>query len=189
MSNIFSNLSPKSLRRAADIQEKILDLKGELSSILGATEATETPSPRRKMSAAGRRRIAAAQRARWARIKAGRSGSSEAPEAPARRRKMSPSARARIATAQRARWARIHAKAGKPEKATKRRISAAGRKRIAAARTGEVGCGACSKSCPKSVINWQRGVRREPVDSWRRVGERAAHLWPPLFLPRGRPLT
>ena len=132
MSNIFSNLSPKSLRRAADIQEKILDLKGELSSILGATEATETPSPRRKMSAAGRRRIAAAQRARWTRIKAGRSGSSEAPEAPARRRKMSPSARARIAAAQRARWARIHAKAGKPEKATKRRISAAGRKRIAA---------------------------------------------------------
>ena len=46
---------------------------------------------------------------------------------------MSPSARARIATAQRARWARVHAKAGKPEKATKRRISAAGRKRIAAA--------------------------------------------------------
>jgi hypothetical protein len=46
---------------------------------------------------------------------------------------MSPSARARIAAAQKVRWARIHAKAGKPEKATKRRVSAAGRKRIAAA--------------------------------------------------------
>jgi hypothetical protein len=40
----------------------------------GRTEATEAPAGparRRKMSAAGRRRIAAAQKARWAKIKAG----------------------------------------------------------------------------------------------------------------------
>jgi hypothetical protein len=149
MSSIFSNLSPKSLRRAADIQEKILDLKGELSSIWGATESTETPRPRRKMSAAGRRRIAAGQRARWAQVKARHGGSSEAPEAPARRRKMSPSARARIAAAQRARWAKIHAEAGKPEKTAKRRMSAAGRKRIAAAARARWAAVRAAKVSPK----------------------------------------
>jgi hypothetical protein len=35
------------------------------------TEAPAAPAHRRKMSAAGRRRIAAAQKARWAKIKAG----------------------------------------------------------------------------------------------------------------------
>ena len=189
MSNIFSNLSPRSLRRAADIQEKILDLKGELSSILGATEATETPSPRRKMSAAGRRRIAAAQRARWARIKAGRSGSSEAPEAPARRRKIEPVCSRPHCYSSESPLGEDPRQGRQAGKSHKAQDKCRGPQAHCRCRTGEVGCGACSKSCPKSVINWQRGVRREPVDSWRRVGERAAHLWPPLFLPRGRPLT
>ncbi len=57
--------------------------------------------PRRRMSAAGRRRIAAAQRARWARIK-GR-------KAARAKRTVSAAARNRIAAAQRARWAKLKA--------------------------------------------------------------------------------
>ena len=37
-----------------------------------ATKQAKTPGPKRKISVAGRRGIAAAQRARWARIRAGR---------------------------------------------------------------------------------------------------------------------
>ena len=37
-----------------------------------ATKQAKTPGPKRKISAAGRRRIAAAQRARWAKIRAGK---------------------------------------------------------------------------------------------------------------------
>ena len=53
------------------------------------------------MSAAGRARIAAAQRARWAKLK-GQKGSSVAPK----RRKMSGAAIAKIRAAQKARWAK-----------------------------------------------------------------------------------
>jgi len=58
---------------------------------------------KRTMSVAGRKRIAAAQRARWAKQK-GRSQ----PAKP--KRTMSAFARRKIAAAQRARWAKIRAK-------------------------------------------------------------------------------
>jgi hypothetical protein len=65
------NATPKQLRKAANIQEKIQSLQSELDSILGSSD--ETPAikapKRRKMSAAGRARIAAAAKARWAKIK------------------------------------------------------------------------------------------------------------------------
>jgi hypothetical protein len=54
-------------------------------------------SPRRRMSKAARKRIAAAQRARWAKLKGKRLGKA--------RRRMSKAARNRMAAAQRARWA------------------------------------------------------------------------------------
>jgi hypothetical protein len=69
------------------------------------------------MSAAGRARVAAAQRARWAKIKAmkgnGAKGKLPTPtKAPGRpKRKISAAGRARIAAAQKARWAKL--KAGK----------------------------------------------------------------------------
>jgi cell division septum initiation protein DivIVA len=53
------------------INSQIDELRQQLRG--GRTETTEapaTPAHRRKMSAAGRRRIAAAQKARWAKIKA-----------------------------------------------------------------------------------------------------------------------
>ena len=69
----------------------------------GATYKNGTGT-RRTMSAAGRAKIAAAQRARWAKVK-GKSGTSTMPKKPT----MSVAARKRIAAAQRARWAKVRA--------------------------------------------------------------------------------
>jgi hypothetical protein len=65
------SITPTQLRKAADIQERIQSLQKELGQLLGGpaeTATTEAPK-KRKMSAAGRARIAAAARARWAKIK------------------------------------------------------------------------------------------------------------------------
>lgn len=61
--------------------------------------------PKGTMSVAARKRIAAAQRARWAKQKAGSS--------PAKaKRTISATSRKKMAAAQRARWAKIRAKTG-----------------------------------------------------------------------------
>jgi len=57
--------------------------------------------PRRRMSAAGRRKIAAAQRARWAKLRAR--------SLQRAKRTVSAEARNRMAAAQRARWAKLKA--------------------------------------------------------------------------------
>jgi len=79
------------------------NLENQLERVNQALEALRSLNGRpgrksgtRTISAAGRRRIAAAQRARWARVRG---------TAPKRARVMSISARRRIAAAQRARWA------------------------------------------------------------------------------------
>src|SRR5579864_1406166 len=61
-----------------------------------------------KMSAAGRARIAAAQRARWAKVKATR-GKQRVVTMP-KQRTLSVAARRKIAAAQRARWAKVKAR-------------------------------------------------------------------------------
>lgn len=60
-----------------------------------------------RMSAAGRARIAAAQRARWAKVK-GKSVKANVVAMP-KKRVLSAAARRKIAAAQRARWARVRA--------------------------------------------------------------------------------
>lgn len=78
--------SAASLRRAADIQERIDTLQRELGAILGgqsaapaaaaaADDSSEAGGPvrrrrRRRMSAEARARIGAAAKARWARYRA-----------------------------------------------------------------------------------------------------------------------
>jgi len=67
------NLSAQQLRRAATIKEKIQSLENELGRILGSAAksvAAVAPKKRRKMSAAGRAKISAAAKARWAKVKA-----------------------------------------------------------------------------------------------------------------------
>src|ERR1039458_5050684 len=70
MSITLSSLSSEQLRRAADLKEEIETLNNELASILGAPASVSVKTPKKRgMSAAGRARIAAAQKARWAKIK------------------------------------------------------------------------------------------------------------------------
>jgi hypothetical protein len=70
----------------------------------GANQAAPGSSrPRRKMSAAGRKAIAAAQRQRWAAV---RGDDAATPKAPKRaKRRLSPAGRAAIVAALKKRWA------------------------------------------------------------------------------------
>jgi len=68
---------------------------------VGAT----TPTRRRKMSAAGRRRIAAAQKARWAKIRGEAEPSPSTAEVPRQKRKLSAAGRKAISDATKRRWA------------------------------------------------------------------------------------
>ena len=108
--NSIYNLSPKELRQAANIQERIASLQKDLARILGgsAPAPEAEPAKRRVISKAGRARIAAAARARWAKLR----GNKPAKAPKAGRRKMSAAAKARLAAIARKRWAAAKA-AGK----------------------------------------------------------------------------
>jgi hypothetical protein len=95
------NLSASQLRHTADIKDKIEALQSELTRLFGNTNAA-APRKRRKMSATARAKIAAAQRARWAKQR----GRKAAKPASRPRRKMSAAARKRLAQLAKARWAK-----------------------------------------------------------------------------------
>jgi hypothetical protein len=84
-------------------------LTQELRAVTGALAAFGARSGiqarRRKLSAAGRARIAEAQRVRWAKLRGGKQNVVTMPK----RRTMSVAARKKIAAAQRARWAKVRA--------------------------------------------------------------------------------
>jgi hypothetical protein len=105
--DMISNLSAQQLRRAASIKDQIDGLQTELDRLLGSSNGKIAPTGKRTMSASARARIAAAQKARWAKVK----GKTEKP-AKSAKRKMSAAGRAKIAAAAKARWAKAKA-AGK----------------------------------------------------------------------------
>lgn len=97
----------KELRQERDRLDQAINALQPLISTNGQLVAiAEKERPRRTLSAAARRRIAAAARARWARVKAGNSKRQ-------RTRVVSLAARRKMAAAQRARWARVRAQQGK----------------------------------------------------------------------------
>lgn len=112
---IMTNLNlitPAQLRRAADIQERILTLQSELNQILGAGPETAapaaTPKPgRRGLSPQGLANIRAGVAKRLANLKP--TGATVATKT---KRTMSAAWRAAIAAAARARWAKAK-RAGK----------------------------------------------------------------------------
>jgi hypothetical protein len=72
---MIQNISSSQLRKAAAIKDRIDALQTELNKIFASSGVLkETPAPRqkRKISAAGKARIAEAQRKRWAKQKAGK---------------------------------------------------------------------------------------------------------------------
>lgn len=106
----ISDLSVADLRRVVGIKEQIAGLEAELAALVGdATPEAVEPSlrRRRRMSAAARRKIAIAQKARWDKVRA----SKIILPAPAlkRKRRMSAAVRAAISAAAKARWAKFHA--------------------------------------------------------------------------------
>ena len=77
MTTQIASISVKQLRRAIRIKERIESLEAKLASVLGSSNSSpvgEAIKPKRKMSASARRKIAAAQKARWAKFKAAKAG-------------------------------------------------------------------------------------------------------------------
>jgi hypothetical protein len=103
------NLTSKQLKQAAKIKDKIADLESELLKLAGGIgrdiSSKLIRKGKRRMSAAGRLAIAAAQRLRWSKVKRNSKPKTG-------KRKMSAAGRAKIAAAAKARWAKAKA-AGK----------------------------------------------------------------------------
>jgi hypothetical protein len=98
------NLTVEQLRKLVSIKEEIESLNAQLDAITGG-ESIAAPVPVKgrgvyKRSKAARAVMAAAQKARGAKLKVGKSEA-----APKKRWKMSAAGRARIAAAAKARWA------------------------------------------------------------------------------------
>ena len=108
MSNLLS-LTSAQLKHAADIKDKISALEKELAGILGSP--TPAPKKKSKMSAAARAKIAAAQKARWAKAKTPVAKPAAKPVVK-KKSTMSAAGRAKISAAAKARWAKVKA-AGK----------------------------------------------------------------------------
>lgn len=118
----MTELNTKQLRVALQLSEQIDTLQERLAALLGqkASAPAEAPpttrgpgkstrkSAKRVMSPEGRARIAAAAKARWAKLRGAPAQSSTKAQskAPAKRRSpITPEGRARIAAAMKARWA------------------------------------------------------------------------------------
>jgi hypothetical protein len=101
MTNL-QNLSVAQLRKVVAIKERMERLEAKLAAIGG--EESAAPARRRRLSAASRARIAAAQHKRWAKVRR----QAAAPKA-RRKRRVSAVTRARLAAMARARWARVKA--------------------------------------------------------------------------------
>jgi hypothetical protein len=119
MNNQLASLTTTQLRYAADLKEKIETLTKQLASLLGASAPVAAKAAKKKggMSAAGRAKVAAAQKARWAKIAADRDLKKASKENKKIRHKkpkrtMSVAAKAKLSAAAKARWAKVKA-AGK----------------------------------------------------------------------------
>ena len=107
-------------RQRSEIEEKMAELRRQIGGDRAgqprrASVKVDSAAPavkKRRLSAAARRRIAEAQRKRWAAIK-------KAASAPKKRR-ISAAGRARIIAATRKRWAAFHAKKAAPAKAARK---------------------------------------------------------------------
>jgi hypothetical protein len=98
LGSVVSDLQSE-LRNA---ERRVKEIKKAITTLSAFNTGRNNRSSTRKLSAAGRARIVAAQRARWAKARRGN-------VVPITTRVISAAGRARIAAAQRARWAKVRA--------------------------------------------------------------------------------
>ena len=105
MKEILS-ISSAQLKRIVAMKEQIEKLQSQLqAAVTDSAPAGKAAPKKRTMSLAARRKIAAAARARWAKVK----GTAKKAKAAPKKRTMSLAARRKIAAAARARWAKVRA--------------------------------------------------------------------------------
>ena len=115
----FHDLTTAQLKQAVHMREQIESLQEKLDALLGGS-STHTPkrklgrpTGKRTMSAESRAKMAAGQKARWAKIN-GESSTKAAPaKASPKKKVMSPEAKAKIAAAMKARWEAKRVESGK----------------------------------------------------------------------------
>ena len=98
------NLSTAKLKRIVALKQQIEKLSAKLETLAGGSAAPVGRPAKKKwtMSAAARRKISAAAKARWAKVRA-------AGKPAKKKRTISAAGRAKIAAAARARWAKVRA--------------------------------------------------------------------------------
>ncbi len=102
--NLF-DLRPEQLKRAASIKERIDGLNKQLRDILGVPAVSRVaPTSNRTMSPSVKKKIAATQKARWAKVRASKRAPASARPA-AKTNRMSPAARAKLSAKLKAYWA------------------------------------------------------------------------------------
>lgn len=101
------DLTVNQLKRAATLKEQIEALNKELRSILGAPANTRVaPKKKRTMSAAMKKQIAAAQKARWANLRRAKPATQLVkPAAKAKKKVFSSATRAKLSAKLKAYWA------------------------------------------------------------------------------------
>lgn len=115
----FHELTTGQLKQALHIREQIESLQQKLETLLGGTTSVAKsqqkagrPTRRRTMSAAGRAKIAAAQRARWAKRNGSISTTKTPAKAVSKKRAVTAERRAKLSAAMKARWAERKKAAG-----------------------------------------------------------------------------
>jgi hypothetical protein len=103
MAGVVQQLQQERDRAAKTIKQ----LDAALAALAGGSHGKRTGT-RRTISAAGKARIAAAQRARWAKVRGTGKQKQNVVRMP-KKKTMSAAARRKIAAAQRARWAKVKA--------------------------------------------------------------------------------
>ena len=120
----------------ANLETRLAEITQALSASGGAAPMAAAAPGQRHFSAATNAKMAAAQKARWAKLKGAESAPVTASAAPTKtNRKYSAEAKARMAAGAKARWAKVKAgQSAKPAATAKprRQLSAAGRANIIA---------------------------------------------------------
>ena len=114
MANLTNALQElREQRKQAQLHmEKLDQATSVIDSLNGSGTSRTTTQPKRIISAASRRKMALAQKARWAKIKKGAkpaAGAAKPSSSASVKRTISAAGRRRIAAFQRARWAKLKA--------------------------------------------------------------------------------